>query len=618
MKFRFFYNSGIQLKLVTIISLIIILSITGIIIAATYFFKKDNEVRIKENALEVTQLISSKTKADISLIIREANFMAGEALNQSLIGIPKKSLKDTSESLYEGEEILAIYIYDKASKPSLITSIYNNYTLNEKKWSQSKLNSLVAKHLNSFAKASKGEIVIHNSSFDSIPVLGLSHPFRENENAGFFVALCAMDKILSSLRYSGITDNFILSGDGTILAHTNTEPVVKHESLRNTELFEKIQKSPINNGQFKYKKKDNEFYIASFRKLGIGDLTVVTEVSEERAMEEVNNIQRRNFLLLGIILNLSIFVVLVYSKKLTKPILKLVDATHQIEKGNFQLQIQETSGDEIGRLTRSFVDMARGLAERDKVKDAFSKFVNTDLAEQALHGEIKLGGSRRECTVFFSDIRDFTANSEVMEPEEVVEFLNDYMTVMVECVNRNGGIVDKFIGDSIMAVWGAVRSSENDTAHAIQCALDMRKALIDFNAKKRSKKYPFVRIGVGINTGFVVAGQIGSEERLEFTVIGDTVNLASRIESLNKEFNTDILVSESAYEKTKHLFVFEKMKAIQVKGKRKPQTIYAVLGKKDDTSAPKTLAELRKLIGIGTDISKSTHSLSRKSRSGRK
>ena len=129
----------------------------------------------------------------------------------------------------------------------------------------------------------------------------------------------------------------------------------------------------------------------------------------------------------------------------------------------------------------------------------------------------------------------------------MVEFLNEYISRMVNCVNVTRGVVDKFIGDAIMAVWGAPVSYGNDTQHAIDCALMMRNELIAFNRGRGGAKRPIIHIGCGINTGEVLAGQIGSEERMEYTVIGDAVNLASRIEALNKPFGTDILISEDAY-----------------------------------------------------------------------
>lgn len=596
-KQNFFYNWSIQLKLVLIISVIIILSITAIIYIATYFFKKDNEVRIKEKNLEITELIGSKTRSDISNIVRSA-LETGQAIQfGNLRELRFKTSLQSVGDISGGEEFVAFYIYRvNGAQVSALRKVYNSVYLNEKKIDRKKVDAIVTKNLSSYSKSIKGITVVRNSSIESEPLMGLSHPFRTGEGSTFLLVVSKMDTISSSFKSSGISDNFMLTDDGVLLAHTKMDLVSSFVSYKDESIFQRIEESPINNGQVKYTDREEQVYIASFKKIGVADLVVVTTVSEDKAMEEVNNIQRRNFFLMIIILNLSILVVLIYSKKLTRPILKLVEASKKIEKGDFHVDIQESSGDEIGVLTRSFTNMAKGLSERDKIKDAFGKFVNSEIAEKVLQGEIKLGGSRRECTIFFSDIRNFTSMSEGMEPEEVVEFLNQYMTKMVGCVNAKLGIVDKFIGDSIMAVWGAINTTKNDTESAVEAALLMRAALLEFNEKRKSSKQPFIRIGIGINTGPAIAGQIGSEERLEFTVIGDAVNLASRIEALNKDFDTDILVSESSYEKVKNLYNFVKMKSISVKGKKKPQIIYAVLGRKNDPETPKTITALRVLI----------------------
>jgi len=158
--------------------------------------------------------------------------------------------------------------------------------------------------------------------------------------------------------------------------------------------------------------------------------------------------------------------------------------------------------------------------------------------------------------------------------------------------------VDKFIGDAIMAVWGAPVSYGNDTQHAVDCALMMRNELIAFNRGRGGPKRPIIHIGCGINTGEVLAGQIGSEERMEYTVIGDAVNLASRIEALNKPFGTDILISEDSYRLVPNIYAVEKMRTIRVKGKMEPQQIYAVLGRLDDETRPRSLQELRAMLGL--------------------
>jgi adenylate cyclase len=230
--------------------------------------------------------------------------------------------------------------------------------------------------------------------------------------------------------------------------------------------------------------------------------------------------------------------------------------------------------------------------------------VNEEVARMVMKGDLALGGESKIATVFFSDIRSFTSISEKMTPAEVVDFLNEYMTLMVEIIHRYGGVVDKFIGDAIMAIWGAPISRPNDAENAVSAALEMRAVLHKFNQGRGSRTKPIIRIGMGLNTGEVLAGQIGSNDRLEYTVIGDTVNLASRMEGLNKTFGTDILITQNTYELVKKKFVCQPLHKVQVKGKAEAQRVYAVMGKTGDTKAPKSLAELHKYTGLYPQKSK--------------
>jgi len=169
---------------------------------------------------------------------------------------------------------------------------------------------------------------------------------------------------------------------------------------------------------------------------------------------------------------------------------------------------------------------------------------------------------------------------------------------MVECVYEAHGVVDKFIGDAIMAHWGAFQRRPDDTHHAVGAALKMRERLIQMNKDLGEHGRQQLRFGVGINTGDVIAGQIGSRKRLEYTVIGDPVNLASRIEYMNKSFATDILISEDAMHEVEDTFRLVEMPAVKIRGKAEPQRLFAVLGRLDDPTAPQTMADLRFQLGI--------------------
>ena len=353
--------------------------------------------------------------------------------------------------------------------------------------------------------------------------------------------------------------------------------------------------------QIRYRDAQGVQNLGAFRKLTIGQVSVATSRPLNMVYEAAFAVARQNVYLGGVVLLFSILAVWFFSRSMTRPVMNLVAASRKIEAGEFEIDLVPSTRDELGLLTESFVEMGKGLAERERVKETFGKFVNRDIAERALKGSLELGGTRKTATIFFSDIRSFTAISENLAPEAVVEFLNGYMTRMVECIETTGGVVDKFIGDAIMAVWGAPVSKgspRDDALQAVFAAFMMRESLIEFNKDRGGPDKPVIRIGCGINTGPCLAGQIGSLQRMEYTVIGDAVNLASRIEALNKPFGTDILVSEYTYELVKDAVVAKKMPAIKVKGKTGELFIYGLINLKTAETGPRTLSDVRKLLGI--------------------
>jgi len=227
-----------------------------------------------------------------------------------------------------------------------------------------------------------------------------------------------------------------------------------------------------------------------------------------------------------------------------------------------------------------------------------------------MRGKIKPGGLLKHATIFFSDIRGFTEKSENFvkafgndASDRIVFWLNEYLTHMIECVEKNNGIIDKFIGDAVMAHWGTATtagSPQEDAFNCVRAALMMRVALHQLNKDRKQENIgnPPINIGCGINTGIVTAGQIGSELRMEYTVIGDPVNLASRVEALNKPLGTDILITEDTWNMIKDRIIVEEMPPVTVKGKEKPVRLFAVVNLASANPGLRTLAQVRRILGI--------------------
>ncbi|MBI4350515.1 MAG: adenylate/guanylate cyclase domain-containing protein [Elusimicrobia bacterium] len=235
--------------------------------------------------------------------------------------------------------------------------------------------------------------------------------------------------------------------------------------------------------------------------------------------------------------------------------------------------------DEIANLKAGFNEMVDGLKEREELQDTFGKYLSIEIARELIKNKkVNLGGEDMEAAVMFCDIRNFTPLSEKMSASMLVGFLNDYFHYITPPITANKGVINKFIGDAVMAVYTPLLGSEDYAADAVRAAMAMRKALAEYNA---SGKAPgTVEFGIGIHSGKLVGGNIGTSARLEYTFIGDTVNIASRLESKTREFNTDILVSEAAYSRGKaslgSAVTFAPLGKAALKGKSETVVIYKV------------------------------------------
>jgi adenylate cyclase len=249
-----------------------------------------------------------------------------------------------------------------------------------------------------------------------------------------------------------------------------------------------------------------------------------------------------------------------------------------VARGNFSGALPSERKDEFGDALNELSTMAKGLEERERVKSAFSRYVSHQVADAILASgnPTEMKGTRRRVTVLFSDIRGFTAMSEHLKPEEVVGVLNDYFERMVEIVFRNNGTLDKFIGDGLMAIFGAPAEDPDQGEHALRAALEMRQALSEIAVKIRERHGVELRIGMGINSGHAIVGNIGSSKRMEYTAIGDPVNLASRLESHTKELGVDLLISEYTAYGLQGSFSkqLRKIGAVKVRGRNEEVTVY--------------------------------------------
>jgi adenylate cyclase len=589
-------------KLVTIITILLLFSLGAITALVSVLVSGDVRLTAEDNNFTVNR--RSAAEAEIILTMIRSNALV---LLDTLDAAGGEGGRRAEEFFFErNQDIAAIAVTGDGPEALLLT---NGRFFLSNEIDPSLAAVFIEANGDALDRCRRGDVALLNAApVFEVPVLALLYP-RQAEGREEAAVIFFSSESLTDTFGAGTNQSFLVNDEGDLLVHADADLIRAGANLGTDPFVRSVWESSEQSRQTLYAAPGGGRYFGAYSKLSFAAAAVVTTVEYNTVFEGIAATTRRNVLLTGAVLFISILFIWFFSKSISVPLKNLSAAAGRIKGGEFDIGLTAKSRDEIGVLTESFVEMGRGLAERERLRDTFGRFINETIAEQAMKGELTLGGENKQVTVFFSDIRSFTAISEKLEPREVVEFLNDYMTRMVDCVDRTAGVVDKFIGDAVMAVWGAPVSSGSPGEDAFNCvsaALSMRRALLEFNRGRGGDKKPVIKIGCGINTGEVIAGQIGSQKRMEYTVIGDAVNLASRTESLNKPFGTDILITENTWNLTGGRLVTEEMPPVRVKGKEKPVRMFAVINlKAEDAPGPRTLAELRELLGIAPpDLSK--------------
>lgn len=405
---------------------------------------------------------------------------------------------------------------------------------------------------------------------------------RKSENL-FIYALINKDVFNSILNNDSSSKFGIYESSGRLIFSNDEEYFIDNpieglissdvgESLKNIPLQKYIESEGRNNS-------DQDSWLFTLRKNQLG-MSVFSLISKDELLTPANYMKESSIFIIAIMVSILIYVLFLFSSQFSKPIEVLEDATKKVSEGNLDIKVSKNikTRDEVKSLAVAFDAMVEGLKEREKMQNVLNKFHGSKVTEELLKKEISLGGEKKNVAILFSDIRGFTDFSEGHTSEEVVKMLNEYFEVMVGIINRHGGVVDKFIGDAIMAVWGIPHETEDDCKNALRACLDMRVELSELNQNRIERGLVPIKIGVGLHYGEAISGQIGSHERMEFTVIGDTVNTASRIEGATKGFGVDLLVSSSVLTKLDESFLIQKAGNVEVQGKSEALSLYQVDG----------------------------------------
>jgi adenylate cyclase len=332
------------------------------------------------------------------------------------------------------------------------------------------------------------------------------------------------------------------------------------------------------------------FALKTFRPASLQRPDMEVEVTASRDITELRDVTRRALYKhvggLALVLLVVLGLALRFASRMGGAVRSISEAAGQVKEGKYVHAPVIRTSDELESLALNFNAMVEGLKERDRLRETFGRYVTRQGADHLMKGNnMNLGGQLVPVTVLFSDIRSFTSISETMEPRALLDFLNEYFSGMVESVMLNNGVVDKFIGDAIMAVFGAPVPQPDDALHAVKAALEMRARLLKINERFKERGLPELRTGIGLHSGQVVAGNMGHAERMEYTVIGDAVNLASRLEGMTKELKCDVVMSEDLFKQVESHVNAEALSKIKVKGRDREVMVYRLIGLKADAPA---------------------------------
>ena len=584
MKVPFRFPIGVKLAVASIV--ILLIAMVPSALKTSSIFKTVSSKREEDSNRAQAESRASEVTVLVEKIIEKVGFYGPLIISpaEAANGQNKNAKSMLLETFKNDADIISLEIY-KAGGERIGNTLFNGNHLKAYNLTEDFLRVIDKERPFPSAEVFGGVISIQNRSMQkSAPILTMGIPLVKDDLgrvSHIGIANVRLNSLQKAFSDQGEREVYLIDKKGTVYAHPKEKLAMNGTSFKNLEIVKKAVASKVDKGQLRYLKKSaKEHFISAFSKTPYG-LIVISEAPESVVLEPAAFVQRQVYFITCLVLSGSLIIVSLLSLTITRPIQRLVEATKEIAKGNFGMSVSRlvTSNDEVGTLAVSFDAMLAGLRERDKVKNLFNKFHGSSVTESLMASDkLETGGVRKHVVVLFCDIRDFTSISERSSPEQVVTMLNEYFTIMVGIVLKNGGIVDKFIGDAMMAIWGAPSSTGNDPQNALKACLEMRKALGELNTLRKSRGEFAIKIGTGLHSGEAISGNIGSAERMEFTVIGDTVNMASRIESSTKAFGTDLLVSDDLAKEVEGKFVLQLAGSTKVKGKAEPLKLFKCSG----------------------------------------
>jgi adenylate cyclase len=581
---------SLQMKMMTVISLLLGVVVSIIIFLATYFFKKDNTLRVLETNLELVRIIELKVRADINSVVEKGKQLA-LVLNQDFKSEKQKTF--FVEQFFKNDNdfiFLGVYeLIDGEMVPK--RNVYNYNYLEKVAINESEVLAVIQRNQTQFIRSFDGASVLLNTSpgFEE-PTICISIPPQEESVEKYvLVIMVKLQMILDAFNKSEINETFMVDGNGVVIAHPKKEFVLSAKNLSDMPIVRSMLSSQVSNGQTRFSLDDKK-YLGSYQrlKLKFSNIGILSTVLEEKAFESVYDIQEKNIYIMLISLCSAMIIVLLFAKTISKPVMKLLEETIKIARGDFQVNIKSTTNDEVGLLSDYFVNMAKGLEEREKVKSILGSMIDPVVVGEAMKDLVALKrGSEKVITAFFSDVAGFSTISEQLSSVDLASLLNEYLSAMTTILQKREGVLDKYIGDAIVGIFGAPVDVENHHLKACHASLEMIVKLKDLKEywvreNLYSREAQEMDIRIGLNTGLAKVGFMGTDSMGSFTMMGDTVNLAARLEAAGKDYGVNILISDMVQREVAMEMYTRTLDKVRVKGKNEPVTLYELISIRSD------------------------------------
>ncbi|MBQ0052511.1 MAG: adenylate/guanylate cyclase domain-containing protein [Treponema sp.] len=560
----------------------------GLITAlVSYFISTDTQINAEENNLTINSRTASDCENQINSILNN-----GGLLFELFVADKNDELqiKKNGKLLFERCKDIAGIAFVKNNRFFVNDAFFITKEIDPKSFEP-----YVLQETEAVGKAMTGLGVLENPSpFFQIPLISIFAPVYSGTENDVAVILFSSEAMGDNFASSSVNSSVLVNGEGIVLVHPDITHTMAASDLSSKYLVQQMNDSNQDNKQLRYFDETGTEYFGAYNKLKGLSAGVITEVETAVIFEAVRSTTRRNIYLTIALLALVIMVIRFFAKSISNPLELLTEITHHISQGNFNTplfnQLKLGRKDEVGVLNRSTKD-------EQEILNTVTSLTNKGVTKAIVQKTIDFKPHLKDITIFFSDIRGFTAISDGFNNRfgeksagEIINFLNDYMSRMVACISATGGNVDKFEGDAIMACWGVLRDDDlsfeqmedceektrleavhnehrlHDMISGIRATVGMRYALMKYNkdAKAFTEAHadeplaqykPYIKIGCGLNCGRATVGFMGSTEKMEFTSIGDAVNMASRTESSNKPCGTDILITQDMYDALKMNFI---------------------------------------------------------------